>query len=183
VIGSQLTLQWQVTDDQAVESVDVLLSRTGPAGPWELLAAGITGGPSYLWTVTPPAASGDCWLRVDARDQAGNSASAASPAPFGIAYTADVGTPKAGAEFSLEPPAPNPATGPLELRYSLARAAHVRVSILDVQGREVQVLRVGEQVAGKYSVRLAADRLIPGLYFARLTTSSGDLVRRFLVVR
>lgn len=183
VIGSAVTLQWQATDDQAVDSADLFLSRTGPAGPWELLAAGMTDTEAYRWTVTPPAASGNCWLRVDVRDLEGLTASVLSSGAFSIAYTTDVGPPRAGADFALEPPSPNPARGVLNLAYSLPRATHVRVSVVDVLGRESQRLGDGVQSPGRHVMRAFTDQLAPGLYFVCLRAPGVELARRFVVVR
>ena len=51
-------------------------------------------------------------------------------------------------EFALGRPAPNPARSPVRLRYGIAAQAAVRVSVLDLQGREVAVLKQGIQPAG-----------------------------------
>jgi len=183
LVGTPVTLRWQATDDQTVDSADLLLSRTGPAGPWELLAAGLTDTEAYLWTVTASVASSNCWLRVDVRDLEGQTTSVLGPGAFSIAHTTDVGPLHARADFSLEPPSPNPARGVLNLAYSLARAARVRVSVVDVQGREAMTLRDGVLPPGRHTACLAVGALAPGLYFVRLRTSGVELTRRCVVVR
>lgn len=182
VIGSQHALAWEASDDRAVASCDVWLSRSGPGGPWELLAAGVTGAASWDWRVSPPAAA-DCWLRVDARDDAGHVASALSPAAFSIAFTTDVPANGAPAALALHAPAPNPLRGAGTIGFTLPAPSRVRLSVLDVQGREVAVLEDGERAAGAHVARLPGGALPPGLYFVRLRAGSAELLRRIVVLR
>jgi len=59
------------------------------------------------------------------------------------------------------------------IRYNLAAPAEVRLSVYDLQGREIAVLRSGREAAGAHAVRWqgadSAGRPLPtGLYFAVL---------------
>ncbi|MCU0274552.1 MAG: metallophosphoesterase, partial [Acidimicrobiales bacterium] len=128
-------LQWSASDDVGVTTVDVQLSRSGPAGPFEDIALGIANSGSLSWTVTGPVTS-DAWLRVVARDAAGNAGSATSAAAFAIDAAVDAG-PRAVTEFALGAVTPNPARGAVRFGFALPRDAAVRVCVLDVQGREV----------------------------------------------
>lgn len=182
VIGSHRTLSWQAVDDQGIASSDLYLSRQGPAGPWELVAAAVTGPSAYEWTVTPPA-SNDCWLRVDARDHVRHGSSATA-GPFTIAYTTAVPPVETPAPLALEAPAPNPlvrGTGRLSFAHS-ARGL-VRLAVLDLQGREVVVLVDGELPAGRHAAALPSSGLSAGLYFVRLSTPQGAITRRLAVIR
>ncbi|HLA63073.1 MAG TPA: T9SS type A sorting domain-containing protein [Rhodothermales bacterium] len=78
---------------------------------------------------------------------------------------------------------PNPVTGSGVVRYVVPEAAHVRVAVYDVLGREVAVLADREQGAGRYDVALAAGSLAPGTYLVRLTAGEATLVRRVTVAR
>src|SRR5206468_1017845 len=83
-VGEGTTLTWSATDAAGVASVDLLLSRSGLAGPYEAIAEGVANTGSYLWTVTGPP-TGDAFLKVLARDAASNTGEDASDAPFHIA--------------------------------------------------------------------------------------------------
>lgn len=83
-INSQVNLLWSATDVcGGVSSVDVLLSRTGPLGPFMLIAGPISNSGSYTWLVTGPVTT-DARLKVIARDPAGNTASDLSNTSFTI---------------------------------------------------------------------------------------------------
>jgi hypothetical protein len=184
-VGAAHALTWTASDDQRVLSGDLLLSRSGPAGPWELIAGGLEGISSYDWTPTGPA-SVNCWLRVNVRDLAGNQASATSAAGFAIVDTTttlSVGEPDTPGGLALSPPSPTPARTRASITYTLSSRATVAVSLFDIQGREIAVLDRGEREPGRRVVGIDANRLQPGLYLIRLQAGAIRLQRRLLVVR
>ena len=167
-----------------MESVDLYLSRAGTGGPWELLAAGAPNTGSYSWTVTGPAAAGTCHLRVDARDYAGNLGSDVSGSGFTIASEPAAVGPTAGSTtFALGPPAPNPVRGPAQIAYVVPRRSPVRLTLFDLQGRQVAVLAEGEHKAGRYVTQLNTRGLGAGLYFVRLQVPGMILRQRLVVLR
>jgi hypothetical protein len=88
---------------------------------------------------------------------------------------------KTGLDFSR--PEPNPSTGQVSLRFSLAEAAPVKLELLDCAGRRVRTLAEGTHAAGAHALAWdgADDRgraVTPGLYFARLVTPGAETVRR-----
>jgi len=93
----------------------------------------------------------------------------------------------AHAGLALAPPAPNPARGTLRFSFDLPRAMHVILEVLDVQGRVVAVLAEGEFGAGRHERAWDASthgaRAGAGLYFVRLVTPEGRLVRRVALLR
>lgn len=83
-------------------------------------------------------------------------------------------------------PAPNPTTGPADIRMRLAREAPVRVDVMDVAGRRVHTLLDALVPAGEHVVRWdgrgdAGQRARPGLYFVRFRIGSEHLTRRVLL--
>ncbi len=82
---------------------------------------------------------------------------------------------------SLSAVSPNPARGTARLDYALAHETPVRLSVLDVQGREVAVLATGVQSAGAHSAAWTAPA--PGVYFVRLSAEGRLWKERFAVVR
>jgi hypothetical protein len=92
--------------------------------------------------------------------------------------------------LELGPIRPNPAIETARIAYGLPRAAHVRLSILDVSGREVAVLVDETRPAGRYESAWGGatgpsrgSGVAPGVYFVRLVTPEATLVRRVLLAR
>lgn len=92
-------------------------------------------------------------------------------------YTANL--PARGEEVGGQPAAfafhgarPNPFTGTTALRFALPQAAHVRLEVLDAQGRRVARLADGRRAAGEHALVWdgrtdAGERSGPGVYFYR----------------
>ncbi|OZC01445.1 T9SS type A sorting domain-containing protein [Rubricoccus marinus] len=81
--------------------------------------------------------------------------------------------------------APNPSRGAVEIRLSVAETAPVRVSVVDLLGREIAVLTDGEQSPGAVRLRFDASSygLAPGIYVARAAVGKALVVQRFTVLR
>jgi hypothetical protein len=90
-------------------------------------------------------------------------------------------------EFALGRVIPNPMSGSMRLQYGLPTEGAVRLSVLDVQGREMAVLANGVQPAGWHSAGwnggTARGRAPAGLYFARFQSGGRTLVQRFVLTR
>lgn len=108
----------------------------------------------------------------------------------GLAFRADlsVAVPesKLPADFALEPIRPNPASGPLRVRFSLPREARVRLGVYDLQGREVAVLADGVLPAGDHE-RTWRPGTSPvgaqaGIYFARLSAADQTRIQRIALI-
>ena len=167
-----------------VESVDLYLSRSGPGGPWRLIAAGAPNSGVYAWSVDGSIEAGNCYLRADARDYAGTVSSDVSDAAFTLTSGALGANPQAGvAAFTLGPVRPNPVRGAARLEYALLRPGPMWLTLIDVQGREVRVLAEREQGAGRHTASLDTGELRPGLYFVRLRSGEAERSRRIVVVR
>lgn len=78
---------------------------------------------------------------------------------------------------------PNPSRGMLRIHFTSARREAVRVSLFDVQGREVAVAVAGTFAPGSHAVDWNAPRSIPrGLYFVRCANGGKVLTRRVALV-
>jgi Calx-beta domain-containing protein/SprB-like repeat protein/List-Bact-rpt repeat protein len=90
-------------------------------------------------------------------------------------------------EFALGRVIPNPMFGSMHVQYGIPTESTVRLSILDIQGREVALLASGRQPAGWYSTGwsgvAARGRAPAGLYFLRLQAGSRAFVQRFVLTR
>lgn len=182
--GTNANLAWTASDNVGVTSVDVLLSRSGAAGPFESLAEGLPNTGSWSWAVTAPYTS-TALLRVVARDAAGNAAADTSDAVFAILATTGVDRGPANA-FAFAPAYPNPMRSAGTFAFALPRESHVRLSVLDVQGREVLVLADETRPAGWHSLAWRNGEratLGAGLYFARLQAGGRTFTQRFVLAR
>jgi hypothetical protein len=87
----------------------------------------------------------------------------------------------------LAPPAPNPARGALRCSFDLPRAMRARLEVLDVQGRVVATIAEGDFGPGRHERAWDATahgaRAGAGLYFIRLVTPEGRLMRRVALLR
>ena len=93
--------------------------------------------------------------------------------------------------FVLEANYPNPFNPSTTIRYLLPQAAHVDLSIYNVQGQCIQTLVNAYQTGGTYSVqwngRVNGTAAASGVYFARLNTEgrqgAQSQVQRMLLIK
>jgi Secretion system C-terminal sorting domain len=81
--------------------------------------------------------------------------------------------------------APVPVTGQANVRYTLSSDANVKVSVIDLVGREVSVISNGMQRAGAQEVTIDSKNLATGTYLLKLSINDGEFVqtRKFNSVR
>ena len=89
----------------------------------------------------------------------------------------------APAELSVEAPRPNPSRGQAVVPYAVPEAGRVRVSVVDLLGREIAVLVDAEESAGAHEARLPAGHLAAGVYAVRVQAGQAQRVARLTVVR
>jgi hypothetical protein len=181
-VGNTATLGWSATDNVSVSSIDLLLSRTGAGGPYDSLAFGLANTGSYDWIVTGPPAD-SAFLEVVAHDAAGLTGSAISDTAFTIVGGSTAVLPERVTEFRLEGVVPQPSHGAARLRFALPRRVPVRMTVHDVQGREVAVLADGTFDSGLHEVVWNDPRTGSGLYFVRLVVPGHTFVERVVRVR
>ena len=83
----------------------------------------------------------------------------------------------------LRVPNPNPFNPVTRISYALSETRHVRLTIYDVAGRLVKELVNNVKDAGEHVVEWDAGTLPSGVYFVRLQTGSGTLVRRATLLK
>jgi hypothetical protein len=84
--------------------------------------------------------------------------------------------------------APNPFEALTHLRYALPERGHVRLVVYDVAGRQVAVLRDGDEEAGLHVVKWDGKgargvRLPAGVYFVQLDVGSHKEARKIVLTR
>ncbi len=181
VVGNPMSMVWLASGVSQITSVDFLLSRTGSAGTFSPIATGQPNTGSFSWVVTGPATNAAV-VRIVVHDAGGRTSADVSDTTFAIT-TDPTGVDGEVTELALSPVWPDPVRDQAVLRFSLPQAARVRLSVIDLQGREVAVAVEGEVGGGRHEARLQGGRraLVPGLYFARLRVGQRTLVRRFIV--
>jgi uncharacterized repeat protein (TIGR02543 family) len=185
-VGTLLPIAWEAVDPLGVRSVHLLLSRNGAAGPFDTVATNVQNDGAWTWTVSGPVTP-QAVLRVVVRDSTGLMAADESDAPFTISGTLASPAESLPRELALAPIAPNPVVGRARIAYAVPRESEVRLSVVDVQGREIAVLAHGTLAPGRYEVAWAGrigNRLAPaGIYFVRLRAGGIERVRRMVVAR
>ena len=97
-----------------------------------------------------------------------------------------VATAIAGRVSGLTGIAPNPTVDHTSVSYALVRDEKVRISIVDVTGREIAVLADEWMAPGSYSrpyeVRGGSKPLRAGVYFVRWASAGGSMNRKLVVL-
>jgi hypothetical protein len=85
-------------------------------------------------------------------------------------------------DFAMDLPRPNPTHGTTRLVFSLPRAAKVRMSVYDIQGRAVARLLDGPQTAGRHAIEWDFRRAprSAGFYVVRME-ALGHVVTRTVI--
>ncbi|MFI5371086.1 MAG: hypothetical protein ACHQ52_05965, partial [Candidatus Eisenbacteria bacterium] len=125
------------------------------------------------------AGSAGRYYKLSAVDVNGNESAYALLTPTG---TTDV--PGGVVALALEGARPNPIRGPgLEIHFTLPGSESARLELMDVSGRRLASLDVGELGPGPHAVDLASRRQMPaGLYLVRLTRGASVLDTRVVVL-
>src|SRR5262245_5635440 len=91
------------------------------------------------------------------------------------------------AGFRMGEVTPNPAAREAGVEFSLGRDARVRITVLDLTGREVATLVDGVQSEGRHRVSwrgtVAGARSPAGMYFMRYEAGGTVQVRRFVLLK
>jgi hypothetical protein len=107
-----------------------------------------------------------------------------SPGMDDIASTA-VGEPsvRIPASFELEPNYPNPFNPVTGIRFSVPRSSRVRLSVVDILGRETALLSEGRFEPGTYTVTWDASACPAGIYVVVLEAGGMRLTRKVTLIK
>jgi hypothetical protein len=86
-------------------------------------------------------------------------------------------------KFQLGQNYPNPFNPTTSVPFRLPRATYVKLTILDAQGRRVEVLADGWFEAGHYERKWRAADQSSGIYFYRLETDHFDAVGKMVLLK
>lgn len=76
---------------------------------------------------------------------------------------------------------PNPATNNLTLNYNLKTSGKLKVDLLDISGRLVESVFVGNKPAGEHTQKIQVNDLSPGIYFVRISINGRQVTRKLVV--
>jgi len=86
-------------------------------------------------------------------------------------------------EYSLTQNYPNPFNPSTTIHFALKERADVRLSVVDIEGREVAVLTQGSHEAGEYLVKFAPENMASGIYFYTLTAGQFTQTRKMVFAK
>jgi hypothetical protein len=183
MIGQPTTLHWKTVDNVLVTGVDLFVSHTGAGGPFVAIATNVRDS-TFGWVVTGPATS-NARFRADLHDAEAATASDINDVDVPLINAAVDVEPEMPCELQLSRPAPNPSAGAVSVQFVLPRAARARLSVLDVQGRDVAVLADEAMSAGRHALTWESGPRAhaAGLYFIRLEAEGRRIVRRLVIAR
>ena len=198
-VGSQAEIKWTATDASGpIATVDLYVSRDA-GKTYDVVKAGAPNTGTFDWTITSPPQSSNkgtveqALFKVVAKNAAGKQAEDVSdlavpirelamPATFGL--TRIDGVVKA---FELGTVAPNPASGPLRVDFSVAKESPIRLEVLDIQGRVMKTLADGTYPAGRYQEvwdgSSSGGRVPAGMYFVRYQAAGLNFTKRVIITR
>ncbi|HEY3249713.1 MAG TPA: M14 family zinc carboxypeptidase [Ignavibacteria bacterium] len=85
--------------------------------------------------------------------------------------------------FSLEQNYPNPFNPKTQIKYALANAVDVKITVFDILGKEVAVLVNGKQNAGRYEIEFDATNFASGLYIYKIEAGSFSDIKKMMLVK
>jgi hypothetical protein len=102
--------------------------------------------------------------------------------PFYVMITS-VENPGVVSEFALHQNYPNPFNPATRISYSLAQGADVTLSVSNILGQEVALVREGYKSAGTHAVEFQASQLPSGVYFYTLRAGPFVETRKMVVMK
>ena len=172
-----VSISWTLSNRGIFSSL-ALQRSPAEAGPWNAVDAQVSDNAGVTVAVDHSALAGQSYYY-----RLVGTTSNGTQAVFGPVR----GTAGAPKSFGLSAAWPNPSRGPLTLQFTVPRLSHIKLSVVDLQGREVAVLARGEQSAGRYQVnwdgRTDKGAVQPGLYFVRFSTPEKQIVNRVTIAR
>jgi hypothetical protein len=134
---------------------------------------------TFRWFESLSNPSSIYWWRVSAHNAAGWSEPSEAWRFFAKISSAPLDESLAGA-LSITP---NPSSGEARLRFELARAGSVRITLVDAAGRTVRVRREEHLGIGDHAITLALGGLASGRYSVTLETATGATTLGLVLTR
>ncbi|MEX0720773.1 MAG: T9SS type A sorting domain-containing protein [Balneolaceae bacterium] len=91
--------------------------------------------------------------------------------------------PDAPGKINLAQNYPNPFNPSTNIEFSIPQSGHVSLSVYDVIGKEVALLVDGSRSSGAHNVTFNAENLPSGIYYYRLETEAGNVVKSMTLIK
>ncbi len=85
--------------------------------------------------------------------------------------------------FALEQNYPNPFNPATTIKYSVAKAGEVQLSVYNMMGQKVANLVSGTKSAGSYAISWNAEGMASGMYFYRLSAAGQTMTRQMTLIK
>ncbi|MBI9071049.1 MAG: family 10 glycosylhydrolase [Melioribacteraceae bacterium] len=85
--------------------------------------------------------------------------------------------------FELSQNYPNPFNPETTIEYSIANRDHVKLSVVDILGQELNVLVDENKSAGNYKVKFDGKNLPSGIYFSKLNFGNKSKIRKMMLIK
>ncbi len=85
--------------------------------------------------------------------------------------------------FALDQNFPNPFNGRTTIRFALAHAGRVSLTVYDILGRVAAVLANEEKDPGSYTVSWNASAVSSGIYFYALRTAEFSMIKKMVLLK
>ncbi|RPH93845.1 T9SS C-terminal target domain-containing protein, partial [candidate division KSB1 bacterium] len=86
-------------------------------------------------------------------------------------------------DFTLHTNYPNPFNATTTIRFDVARAGDLTLSVFDMNGRLVRTLASGRFNAGSHTIHFDARNLSSGIYFSRLNTGGQSAIQKMVLLK
>lgn len=86
-------------------------------------------------------------------------------------------------EFGLNQNYPNPFNPTTNIEYAIAKRGHVKLTVFDINGRQIDTLVDMEQAPGNYTLHMDASSYSNGVYFYRLDTADFSDTKKFVLTK
>ena len=86
-------------------------------------------------------------------------------------------------EFTLAQNYPNPFNPTTTIEFSMNRASNVSLNVYDLYGRQVATLIKGSRSAGTHRIVYDANTFASGIYFYKLDTEMGSMVKKMILLK
>ena len=177
-VGEAIALRWELSRSVALNTV-TLERAESEAGRYAKIEAEQTRDGSATVVTDASVVSGRTyWYRLVTVNKSGGQTT------FGPVKATAAVVVKA---FSLDMVAPNPTKGALAINFAVAKPTHVHLSLLDVQGRVVEVFADQEYGVGRYQAQFDGQgrhgRIPSGVYFVRYIADKQMFTKRVVFMQ
>jgi len=78
---------------------------------------------------------------------------------------------------------PNPFNGSTSIQFKLELASDLRISLVDLRGREIQEITANHFAEGEHRLQLDMGHLQSGVYICRIESSGQDMMTKLTVIK